>query len=267
MRATLLSLFIAFLIAASFVFLIAAPVQAITPCWKAIQTMEDGKGFKECARLYEEDGDSRAALYLSGIALLRGDEESAMNWLWEATLPTKQYPDGLPDAQYKMGKIVLYGKYNEEIDTTVAYNLFHSAADQGSVPAYYEYARMLERGIGYRASDIAEATDHYSTLLAHKDFEPARLRLAGLCGDADSAYELAEYYLVGDATSIDLPEKDLEETFLFFLIAFHLDHEDGEKRVNDLSEQLTYEQLSAAEEQFFLWQAADFSKMKCYVKS
>ena len=181
MRAILLSLLIAFLI--------AAPVQAITPCWKAIQTMKDGKGFQECFRLYHEDGDSRAALYLSGIALLRGDEESAMTWLKVAVIPTKQYPDGYHYAQYKMGKIVLYGRYDMEIDITVAYNLFRAAADQGSVPAYYEYARMLERGIGYRASDIAEATDHYSTLLAHADFEPARLRLAGLCGDADSAYE------------------------------------------------------------------------------
>ena len=241
--------------------------QAITPCWKAIQTMEGGEGLKECARLYEEDGDSRAALYLPGIALLRGDEESAMTWLKLAVMHTKQYPDGYKYAQYKMGKIVLYGHYNMEVDTTVAYNLFSAAAGQGSVPAYYEYARMIERGIGYRASDIAEATDHYSTLLAHKDFEPARLRLAGLCGDAASAYELAEYYLVGDATSIDLPEKDLEEAFLFFLIASHLDHEDGEKRANDLSEQLTYEQLAAAEEHFFLWQEANFSKMKCYVKS
>ena len=50
--------------------------QAITPCWHAIQTMEDGEGLKECARLYEEEGDSRAALYLSGIALLRGNEKS-----------------------------------------------------------------------------------------------------------------------------------------------------------------------------------------------
>ena len=147
-----------------------------------------------------------------------------------------------------------------EIDTTVAYNLFRAAADQGSVPAYYEYARMLERGIGYRASDIAEATDHYSTLLEHEDFEPARLRLEGLCGGTDSAYELAEYYLIGDVASIDLPEKDLEEAFLFFLIASHLNHGDGEKRANDLSEQLTYEQLAAAEEQFCLWKRPIFPR-------
>ena len=267
MRATLLSLFIAFLIAASFVFLIAAPAQAITPCWKAIQTMEDGKGFQECARLYEEDGDSRAAYYLHSFAMLRGDEESAMNWLWEATLPTKQYPDGFKNAQYDMGKNVLYGKHGVEIDTTVAYNLFDAATKQGFAPAYYEWARMLERGLGHEASNVAEATSHYDTLTKIAGYEMAGTRLAGLCGDANSAYELAEYYLVGDAASIELPEKDLEEAFLFFLIAFHLDHEDGEKRANDLSEQLTYEQLSAAEEHFFLWQAADFSKMKCYVKS
>ena len=66
-----------------------------------------------------------------------------MKWLIAATIPTKQHPDGLPEAQYKLGKIIHYGQYNMEIDTTVAYNLFHAAAKQEFAPAYYEWARML----------------------------------------------------------------------------------------------------------------------------
>ena len=217
------------------VLLTAGPGQAITPCWKAIQTMEGGEGFKECARLYEEDGDSLAAFYLSGFALLRGNEKVAMNWLWSATLSTKQYPDGFKDAQYKMGKISLYGKYNVELNRIVAYNLFDAALKQGSAPAYYEWARMLERGLGHEASNIAEATRHYAVLSNHTDYETAVTRLEGLCGDADSAYELAEYYLVGDDTSIELPEKDPEEAYLLFSIASHLGHDEADERASKIS--------------------------------
>ena len=192
--------------------------QAITPCWEAIQEMEDGKGFDECARLYEEDGDSLAAYYLAYFNLFTDNEESGMKWLMAATIPTKQYPDGLSDAQYKMGKIVLYGKHDVEIDTTVAYNLFDAATKQGFAPAYYEWARMLERGLGHEPANIAEATSHYAVLSSATDYETAVTRLAGLCGNADSAYALAEYYLVGDDTSIDLPEKDPEEAYLLCLL-------------------------------------------------
>ena len=237
--------------------------QAITPCWHAIQTMEGGEGFKECARLYEEDGDSRAALYLSGFALLRGNEKSAMNWLWAATMPTKQYPDGLPDAQYKMGKIVLYGKHDVENNTTVAYNLFDAATKQGFAPAYYEWARMLERGLGHEPANIAEATSHYAVLSSATDYETAVTRLAGLCGNADSAYALAEYYLVGDDTSIDLPEKDPEEAYLLFSIAAHLGHDEAEKRASKLSKELSDDQVLAADEQLHRWSGTDPSKMGC----
>jgi len=238
--------------------------QAITPCWHAIQTMEDGEGLKECARLYEEEGDSRAALYLSGIALLRGDEESAMTWLKVAVMHTKQYPDGYKYAQYKMGKIVLYGHYNMEVDTTVAYNLFSAAAGQGSVPAYYEYARMIERGIGYQASDIAEATNHYSGLLGYEEFEPARLRLAGLCGDADSAYALADHYLNWGTANFDTPDEDPEEAYLLFSISAHLGHGEAEGRVSKLSKELSEDQILAADEQLYRWSKTDLSKMDCH---
>jgi len=237
--------------------------QAITPCWHAIQTMEGGEGFKECARLYEEDGDSRAALYLSGFALLRGNEKSAMNWLWAATMPTKQYPDGLPDAQYKMGKIVLYGKHDVENNTTVAYNLFDAATKQGFAPAYYEWARMLERGLGHEPANIAEATSHYAVLSNHTDYETAVTRLEGLCGDADSAYELAEYYLVGDDTSIELPEKDPEEAYLLFSIASHLGHDEADERASKISRELSDEEIQTANAQLNRWVRTDLSEMDC----
>ena len=245
------------------VLLTAGPGQAITPCWKALQTMEDGKGLKECARLYEEDGDSLAAYYLSGFALLRGNDKVAMNWLWSATLPTKQYSDGFRNAQYDMGKNVLYGKHGVEIDTTVAYNLFDAATKQGFAPAYYEWARMLERGLGHEASNIAEATGHYAVLSNHTDYETAVTRLEGLCGDADSAYELAEYYLVGDDTSIELPEKDPEEAYLLFSIASHLGHDEADGRASKISKELSDEEIQSANAQLSRWARTDLSEMDC----
>ena len=116
------------------IFCLPTSVQAITPCWKAIQTMEGGEGFKECARLYEEDGDSLAAFYLHNFAWFRGDYKKATTWLKLAVIPTKQYPDGFKDAQHLMGKYVLYGRYGMEISHKIAYNLFDAAAKQGDPP-------------------------------------------------------------------------------------------------------------------------------------
>lgn len=263
MRISPLSALPALLVGASVIYLTANPVQAITPCWKALQTMDPGEGQKECARLYEEEGDSRAALYLSGIQLINGNNKSAMTWLKLAVIPTKQYPKGFKYAQYKMGKIVLYGRYGMEIDTTVAYNLFRAAADQGSAPAYYEYARMLERGIGYRPSDIADAAHHYYALLDHEDFEPARLRLTALCGNADSAYKLAAHYLTWGGRNVDTPDEDPEEAYLLLSIASHLGHDKAEERASKLSKELSEDQVQAANEQLSRWTNTDLPRKLC----
>jgi len=240
-------------------------VQATAPstCWLAIQTMKDGKGFRECERLFEEEGDSEAALSLYSVGLLTKKIPFALDWLHKATQPSKQYPEGHPQALYEMGKAILYRKYGLTLGHDIARNIFNTAAQLGFTPALYEWARMLEKGRGFESSDLVEAIKYYRAISDVTDDKVAIDRLAALCGDATAAYELADYYSLEGRGEMFIPHTDREDAYLLFSIAAHLGHDEAEERASRLSKELSDDQVLAADEQLHRWSGTDPSKMEC----